>query len=152
MAAQTGTGDAPQRLEVGLKSPVADHVFRLNASFGYIGNVVTDSEEKTLGQFSFQVMDEWKVREGIVLVFGIDYSRFLGAGDDYSVSPRLGFQYDLDSKTRFRTAFTTQTEERSWANAVDLEGNSVAFREPVAVEDLLFVDEKPRLKIGRAHV
>ena len=149
VAAQTGTGDAPQRLEVGLKSPVADHVFRLNASFGYIGNVVTDSEEKTLGQFSFQVMDEWKVREGIVLVFGIDYSRFLGAGDDYSLSPRLGFQYDLDSKTRFRTAFTTQTEERSWANAVDLEGNSVAFREPVAVEDLLFVDEKPRLNNSR---
>ena len=149
VAAQTGTGDAPHRLELGFKSPVENHQFRLNASVGYLGNLVTDSDEKSLGQFSFQVLDEWKVREGIVLVFGLDYSRFLGVGDDFSLSPRLGFQYDLDSKTRFRSAFTTQTEERSWANAVDLEGNSVAFREPVSVEDLLFVDEKPKMNVSR---
>ena len=149
IAAQTGTGDAPQRLDIGLKNPVANHQIRLNASVGYLGQLVADSEEKSLGQFSFQVLDEWKVREGIVLVFGLDYSRFLGAGDDFSISPRLGFQYDLDSKTRFRSAFTTQTEERSWANAVDLEGNSVAFREPVSVDDLLFVDEKPKLNNSR---
>ena len=149
IAAQTGTGDAPQRLDIGLKNPVANHQIRLNASVGYLGQLVADSEEKSLGQFSFQVLDEWNVREGIVLVFGLDYSRFLGAGDDFSISPRLGFQYDLDSKTRFRSAFTTQTEERSWANAVDLEGNSVAFREPVSVDDLLFVDEKPKLNSSR---
>ncbi len=146
VAAQTGTGNAPQRLEVGLKMlPAADHQLRMNASIGSLGKLASGFEERSLGQFSFQLLDEWKVREGIILVVGLDYSRFIGAGDDFSLTPRLGFQYDINSKTRFRSAFTTQTEERSWANAIDLEGNSVSFREPVAIEDLLLVDEKPRM-------
>ncbi len=150
VAAQTGTGNASQRLEVGLKMlPAADHQLRLNASVGVLGKLGSGAEERSLGQFSFQLLDEWKVREGIILVVGLDYSRFIGAGDDFSLSPRLGFQYDIDSKTRFRTAFTTQTEERSWANAIDLEGNTIAFRDPVAIEDLLVDDEKPRMNKSR---
>ncbi len=146
VAAQTGTRNAPQRLEIGLKMlPAADHQLRLNASVGILGNFGSGAEERSLGQFSFQMLDEWKVREGIILVFGLDYSRFVGAGDDFSLSPRLGFQYDINSKTRFRSAYTTQTEERSWANAIDLEGNSVAFHDPVGVEDLLVVNEKPQM-------
>ena len=72
---------------------------------------------KRLGQFSLQGTDEWNVREGVILVFGLDYSRFLGAGDDFSLSPRLGLQFDIDAKTRFRAAYTTQTEERTWSQS-----------------------------------
>ncbi len=149
VAAQTGTGDAPQRIEFGLKSPVANHQVRLNTSVANLGHIIAGTEERSLGQFSFQVLDEWKVREGIVFVFGVDYSRFLGAGDDFSLSPRLGFQYDLNSKTRFRSAFTTQGEERTWANAIDLVGNVIAFPEAVGVEDLVQVDQKPQMNRSR---
>ena len=149
VAAQTGTGHAPQRLELGLKSPAANHHVRLNAAVASLGRMVTNGDDRSLGQFSFQALDEWKIREGIVFVFGVDYSRFLGAGDDFSLSPRLGFQYDLNSKTRFRSAFSTQTEERSWANAIDLEGHSIAFPEPIGVEDLVLVNEKPQLNKSR---
>ncbi len=147
VAAQTGKGkNAQHRLEVGLKtSPAEGHHLRVNTSIGSVGGFSAFGEEKALGQFSFQALDEWKVREGIILVFGLDYSQFFGAGDDFSISPRLGFQYDINSKTRFRSAFTTQTEERSWANAIDLEGHSIAFREPVAIEDLIVVDNKPQM-------
>ena len=65
------------------------------------------------------------------------------------LSPRLGLQFDVNSKTRFRAAFTTQTEEKSWADAIDLEGESVAFTEPVAVEDLVVDGGKPRMNKSR---
>ncbi len=151
IAGQTGTGKiAPQRFEADIKlHPSADHVIRLNSSAGWLGNVSTPNKEKPLGQLSFQALDEWKVREGIIFVFGFDYSRFVGAGDDMSLSPRLGLQYDLNSKTRFRTAFTTQTEEKSWAHSIDLEGESIAFSEPVSVEDLVLVSGKPQMNNSR---
>jgi hypothetical protein len=151
VAAQAAKGkNAPQRIEVGLKTLAADgHQLRLNTSVANLGSFTSNGEDKSLGQFSFQVLDEWRVREGIILVFGLDYSRFIGAGDDFSLSPRLGFQYDINSRTRFRSAFTTQTEERTWANAVDLEGNTVSFREPVAIEDFFIVDNKPQMNKSR---
>jgi len=151
IAGQTGLGKrAPQRFEADVKlRPNAAHQLRLNSSAGWLGNIVSANRERPVGQVSLQALDEWNVREGIIFVFGIDYSRFVGAGDDASLSPRLGLQYDLDSKTRLKTAFTTQTEEKTWAQAMELEGESVAFAEPVAVEDLLTVNGKPQMNKSR---
>jgi hypothetical protein len=151
IAGQTGRGrNAPQRLETGVKFHANDtHDLRFNSSVGMLGNVTTGNRQKTLGQASFQALDEWKVREGVVLVLGVDYSRFFDAGNDSSLSPRFGLQFDLDPKTRVRTALTTQTEEKSWAHAVDLEGESFAFNEPVTVEDLYVVGSKPRMNKSR---
>lgn len=160
IAGQTGTGKiAPQRFETGVKFRADDsHQIRLNASLGRLGSFHLNGEERSLGQVSAQILDEWKVREGVILVFGLDYSRFLGAGDDFSISPRLGLQYDLNPKTRFRAAYTTQTEERSWAHAIELEDAHVIFREPVAIEDLVVESGKPlmnkssRLEFGIERV
>ena len=151
VAGQTGKGrNAPQRIETGLKvRPNSVHQLSFNTSAGRLGNVLIGDHEKALGQVSFQALDEWKFREGVILVFGVDYSRFVGAGTDSSMSPRLGLQFDVNSKTRVRTAFTTQTEERSWARAIDLEGQSVAFSEPVAVQDLVLISGKPQMNKSR---
>lgn len=151
IAAQTGSGKrSPLRLEANLKIDNIDgHQLRFNSSVARIGGTILAGETKPLGQVSFQAFDEWKVREGIILVYGVDYSRFFGAGEDSSLSPRLGLQFDLNSKTRLRTALTTQTEERSWANAIDLEGQSIAFAEPVSIEDLAVADGKPRMNKTR---
>ena len=151
VAGQTGRGrNVPHRLETGIRlRPVENHQFRINSSVGFLGNVLDGDDTNALGQFSFQALDEWKVSEGIIFVFGLDYSRFIGAGSDQSLSPRLGLQYDLNSKTRLRSAFTTQTEERSWANAIDLEGESFAFAEPVSVEDFVVESGKPLMNKSR---
>ena len=151
IAGQTGTGsNTPQRFETAFNfRPSLNHQLRFNTSAGYLGNVSSGNKEKALGQVSFQALDEWKFREGIILVFGFDYSHFLGAGDDSSLSPRLGLQFDLNSKTRLRTAFTTQTEEKTWAHSVDLEGQSIAFSEPVSVDDFVFVSGKPQMNKSR---
>ncbi len=147
LAGQTGIGrNAPQRFEVQAKfRPVEDHQVRLNTSFGSLGSFVSDGEEKGVGQLSVQALDEWRVREGVIVVLGVDYARFIGAGDDFSLSPRLGLQFDLDAKTRFRSAYTTHTEERTWSKAVELEDSQVVFREPASIDDLVIEAGKPLL-------
>jgi chromatin remodeling complex protein RSC6 len=146
---QTGTGKiAPQRFETTLKfRPNESHQVRLTTSAARLGKI--QNSEEQLGQISFQALDEWKVREGVVLVFGVDYSRFLGASDDFSISPRFGLQFDVDAKTRFRTAFTTQTEERTWSHAIELEDSSVVFREQLSSPVVAFEDGKPTMNKSR---
>lgn len=151
LAGQTGLGKAaPQRFETNIKVRANDkHQLRLNASVGRLGSVQTGPRESELGQFSIQGLDEWKVREGVVVVFGFDYSKFVGPGGDFSLSPRLGLQYDIDPKTRFRAAYTTKTEEKNWADAVSLEDTQIAFAEPVSVEDLVVDQGKPQMNKSR---
>lgn len=144
---QSGTNkSAPQRFQTDFKfRPSENHQVRLSGAIAKLGQVKLENQEKSLSQVSFGASDEWKVKEGVILVFGFDYSKFIGAGSDSSVSPRLGFQYDINSKTRFRTAYTTQTEERSWQNVVELEDNQVLFREPASVQDFIVENDKPQM-------
>jgi hypothetical protein len=147
VAGQTGTGSAPQRLETNLKfRPNETHQIRLNTSFGNLGKVKIENNNQTLGQFSVQALDEWKVRDDLILVLGFDYSQFVGAGEDFSITPRVGVQFDLNAKTRIRSAFTAApSEEKNWARAIELEGSSVAFNEPVSIEDFAVENGRPQM-------
>jgi hypothetical protein len=151
VAGQMGAGrSAAQRLDVQAKfRPSDDHQIRINGSAGRFGSLSTGGDDRSLGQLSFQATDEWKIREGVVFVFGLDYSKFIGAGHDFSVSPRLGVQFDVDAKTRFRAAYTTQTEDRDWSRVIELEDAQVTFREPAMVEDLVIEDGKPQMNKSR---
>ena len=148
---QTGTNkSAPKRFQTDFKfRPNENHQIRLSSTVAKLGQVKIGNQEKALSEISFAASDEWKVKEGIILVFGLDYSKFVGAGDDSSLSPRLGFQYDINSKTRFHTAYTAPTEERSWRTAVELENTEILFREPVAVQDVVLENNKPRMNKNR---
>lgn len=150
-AGQAAVGrNAPQRFETQIKYRPSDlHQLRVSTSFGKLGSFGIANAERTLSQFSVQATDEWKVREGVILVFGVDYSRFVGAGDDYSISPRLGFQYDVNAKTRFRAAFTPQTEERTWSRAIELENAEVLFRDAAVVQDFVIESGKPQMNKSR---
>ncbi len=147
VAAQAGVGrNAPLRLETTFKyRPNSDHQLRVVSSFGNFGSIDIGSRRENLSQFSAQAIDEWRIREGVVLVYGIDYSRFLGASNDFAISPRLGFQFDIDPQTRFRTSYTSQTEEQTWSNAIELEDTQVYFREPVAIDDFAVAENGPRM-------
>lgn len=151
LAGQAGAGKrAPQRVETQLKfRPSELHQLRLSTSFANLGSLGPETEEKGLSQISLQASDEWKVREGVILVFGVDYSRFIGASDDFSLSPRLGLQFDVDPKTRFRTAYTTHTEERTWSKAIEFENAQVLFREPAVIQDFVIDNGKPVMNKSR---
>lgn len=151
LAGQAGTSsDAPQRFEASVKYRRGNaHQLKLTSSAGKLGTFTANGRERPLGQVSFQALDEWTVREGLIVVAGLDYSRFIGAGSDSSLSPRFGLQLDLNSKTRFRTAYTAQTEKRNWAQAIELEDTEIAFQEPVAMADLVVDHGRPQLNRSR---
>jgi hypothetical protein len=134
ISGQTGAGKkTPQRLETTANLRVnKNHKLSFKISGAKLGEVkIGENESEDLGQISFQALDEWRVRDGVILVFGVDYSRFVGAGNDSSISPRLGAQFEVDSKTRINTSFTSTTEERNWQQVADLEDTQVIFRQPI---------------------
>ncbi len=147
IAGQSGTNRfAPQRLETTFRfRPNEKHQISLKGSAAKLGAVEIDAAERTLGQVSVQALDEWKIRSGVILVLGFDYSKFVGAGDDSSLRPRFGLQFDADSRTRIRSAYTTAAEERTWASVADLEESQVLFRAPVSMTDFAVENKKPRM-------
>lgn len=142
--------NAPQRFETKFTfRPADDHKVRVNAAIAKLGARRSSLLDRRLGQLSFQATDEWRVREGLVLVYGVDYSKFFGAGNDSSFTPRLGMSFDINERTRLTTAYTTKTETPTWSQALDLEGASVLFREPVFIEDLVVADSRPQMNKSR---
>lgn len=152
-AGQTGTSKlAPNRFEAAIESRLNDsHEVRLSVSAAKVGSFTPagQTDSRDLGQISFQAFDQWQVREGFIFVYGFDYARFVGAGDDAAVSPRLGMQYDLDSRTKLNASYTGATEERTWQSAIDMEGESVLFRGAMPAEKVAEVNDRPVLNRNR---
>jgi hypothetical protein len=116
-----------------------------------------DGSDVGLGQFSVRAVDEWIVRDGIVVVLGLDYSRFIGAGGGRSISPRIGLQFDVNARTRLRAAYAPGGDEGTIQSVAAFEGAQVVFREanarPVAFVDGRAVMERShRLEFGVERV
>lgn len=116
----------------------------------------SDSQSR-MGQISVRAIDEWIVRDGIVIVIGLDYSRFIGAGGARSLNPRIGIQYDANARTRLKAAYAPGGEEGNLQNVVAFEDTQVAFREagkrPIAfVDGRAVMDRSHRLEFGIERV
>ena len=98
--------------------------------WGPVGNG-TDTR-RALGQMSVRAVDEWIVRDGVVVVLGLDYSRFLGAGNGASISPRLGIQFDANARTRVKASFAPGGTESMLQSSASFEGGDVLFKQPMA--------------------
>ena len=160
-AGQTGAdAAAPERFEATTALRVTDR-HRIAVSVGAVrfgtpvwSQVGTDRE---FGQFSVRAVDEWIVRDGIVVVLGLDYSRFIGAGGGRSISPRIGLQFDANARTRLKAAYAPGGDESSIQSVAAFEGHQVVFREgnarPVAFIDGRAVMERShRLEFGVERV
>jgi hypothetical protein len=137
-AGQTGTAlsgsnlGAPQRFEVkGVLRPNNRHRINLGLGAASIGSAAVQSRDvhsaRDLGQFSVRAIDEWVVRDGIVIVLGLDYSRFVGASNAHAFSPRLGVQYDANARTRVRAAYAPGGDEITMQDVVGFEGSQITF-------------------------
>ncbi|HEX7957075.1 MAG TPA: carboxypeptidase-like regulatory domain-containing protein, partial [Pyrinomonadaceae bacterium] len=106
-----------------------------------------------LEQVSVRAVDEWVVRDGVVVVVGLDYSRFVGAGGEGGFTPRLGFAFDANARTRIHASFAPGADAGERADGVEFEDGQVVFKEnagqAVAVIDGRAVLERShRLEFG----
>jgi hypothetical protein len=173
LAGQTGVGpNAPQRLEVSTHvRPAERHRIGVNLgaiSFGApVWRTLTDNSlaepnqrrglQARGGQFSVKAIDEWIIHDGIVVVLGLDYSRFVGAGGDHSINPRIGVQFDANARTRLRVSYAPGGEESRMQSVAPFEGGHVAFtdahKSPIAFVDGRAVMERShRLEFGVERV
>lgn len=150
---QTGTGDAPERLEASTRFRVGErHKVGVTAGgLRYEAPIWTGrvSDQPDLaGQVSLRAVDEWIVRDGIVIVIGLDYSRFIGAGGAQSLSPRFGIQFDANARTRVKAAFASGGDEDGIQSVATFEDEQVVFRRQ-ALRPVAFVDGQAVLE--RSH-
>jgi len=131
---QTGSGaNAPQRFETTARVRLNDR-HRLNVTGGgaRLFNVFDGrtSTRSSLGQMSVRAVDEWIVRDGVVVVMGLDYSRFTGAGNASSITPRLGLQFDANARTRVKASFAPGGDESTQQSSANFEDAQVFFKQP----------------------
>lgn len=134
-AGQTGLGaGAPQRFETTARIQVNDR-HRVDLTGGAMSfstwrpSGLTNSR-RTLGQMSVRAVDEWIVRDGVVVVLGLDYSRFMGVGNAAAISPRLGIQFDANARTRVKAAFAPGASENEQQSSESFEEGDVIFKQP----------------------
>ncbi len=153
IAGQFGVGEgAPQRFESTARVQVNNR-HRLNLTLaGMRADVVnspeTDSQVEPLGQVSMRATDEWVLRDGVVVVFGLDYSRFVGSSNSSSITPRLGVQFDANARTRIRAAYAAGGTEADAQSVVAFEDSQIIFRQPMT-EPLAFVDGQAVMEKSR---
>lgn len=161
-AGQTGTGDAPGRFEATSRVRVNDRhrVGVTAAGVRFATPVWTNKlhdQTDLYGQVSMRAVDEWIVRDGIVIVMGIDYSRFIGAGGAHAITPRFGVQFDANARTRVKAAFASGGEEDGIQSVATFENDQVVFRNqserPVAfIDGQAVLERSHRLEFGVERV
>jgi hypothetical protein len=159
---QTGLGDAPGRFEASSRVRVGNrHRVGLTAGGVRFATPVWTNKLKDQsdlhGQVSLRAVDEWIVRDGIVIVMGIDYSRFIGAGGAHSFTPRFGVQYDANARTRVKAAFASGGDEDGIQSVATFEDDQVVFRSqsarPVAfIDGQAVLERSHRLEFGIERV
>ena len=157
---QTGSGpSAPERLEVTSRVRLADnHNLEMNVGgMRFNSPAFAEFETRPQGQFSIRAVDEWIVRNGVVIVMGLDYARFIGTGGAHSLSPRIGIQFDANARTRVKAAYAPGAEEAETQSVASFEGTDVVFtnsgNRPIAVIDGQAVMERThRLEFGVERV
>ena len=150
---QTGVGDAPGRFEASSRMRVGDrHRVDVTASGVRFANPIwtnrLNDQSDLYGQVSLRAVDEWIVRDGIVIVMGLDYSRFIGAGGAHAFTPRFGVQYDANARTRVKAAFASGGDEDGIQSVASFEDDQVIFRS-LPVRPVAFIDGQAVLE--RSH-
>ncbi len=131
-AGQTGIGaTAPQRFETTARVRLNDrHRLNLNGGTARVFSIDDSADRRSLSQMSVRAVDEWIVRDGVVVVMGLDYSRFMNGGGDSAISPRIGVQFDANARTRVRASYAPGGDETAIQSSASFEDAEVIFRQP----------------------
>jgi len=160
---QTGVGpDAPERFEAATRFRVGErHKVGITGAGLKLGSPVwltrPANQADVLGQVSMRAIDEWIVRDGIVIVMGLDYSKFIGGGGAHAMTPRIGVQFDANARTRVKAAFAAGGDEDGIQSIASFEDDQIVFRQqplrPVAfIDGEAVLERSHRLEFGIERV
>lgn len=93
-----------QRLQTHLKYRFnRNHNLHIGSSFIRFKNLEALPYD-SFSQISFELSDEWKLREGLLIVLGLDYAKPIGQKG--SLNPKVGIEAQLNSSTRVKSSFS----------------------------------------------
>jgi Carboxypeptidase regulatory-like domain len=109
--------------------------------------------QTSLDQISVSATDSWQVFRPLLLIYGFDYSRFVGSVNDRdSVLPRIAVQYSPSSRVRLNAAVTPGASERlNSPEGFNSENIQAAFESApaeVANSDAPILDRSQRFEVG----
>jgi hypothetical protein len=111
-----------------------------------------------LNQLSLSAIDSWQVFQPLLIIYGFDYSRFVGsaAGQRESLLPRLAIQFTPSARTRINAAVRPGASEApKTIEGFSSENINASFEmQPaeVAFNDAPILDRSQRFEIGVERV
>jgi len=154
LAGQLGTNGLARLETTGRLRVGASHLLSVSlggASLPLAFNSAADESQqqgRSLKQVSLRGTDEWVVREGVVVVLGLDYSRFTGAHGAGAFSPRLGFQLETDARTRLNFGYTPGGVNSQPQSVARFEDGAIVFPE-MDEQQIAFVDGRAVMERSR---
>ena len=155
---QLGIGPgAPQRLEASIRNDIGrDH--SVDVTLGY-GRMLVDGEAEPgrLDQYTVQAVDRWQVAGPLVVVYGLNYTRFGGDSSQDAVMPRFGVEFAPNGRTQIFSRLTPGASLDEIAS-FDLETGEVTFVEPARANRSLDrlaeagPDRSRRFEVGVGHL
>ncbi len=163
---QRGVGDlAPQRLAaVATVRPGEAHQVTAMIGYGQVGlsrrhhnarmvNAAPRPDRTSLDQISVSATDSWQVFRPLLVIYGFDYSRFVGDvnGRD-SVLPRFAVQYSPSSRLRMNAAVTPGINQRlnspEGFNSENIHASFESAPAEIAYSDSPIPDRSQRFEVG----
>jgi hypothetical protein len=111
------------------------------------------SKEVSLEQFSVSATDSWQIFQPLLVIYGFDYSRFLGAVNEReSVLPRIALQYTPSSRLRLNAAVTPGNDQRlnssETFNSENIQTTFATSPAEIAYTDAPILDRSQRFEFG----
>jgi len=122
----------PGRFQM-IASTVASEAHQLSAKIGYarLRGIGDSLSAHDLNQLSLAVLDSWQVAGSVVLIYGVDLTRYAGGNAEWVASPRLGVTLNANADTRLSAEyFPVSSQEIQTQGEFNYEGGQVAFASP----------------------
>ncbi len=109
---------------------------------------------RSLDQLSVSAIASWQVIRPLLVIYGFDYSRFIGSAARHndSVLPRFAVQYSPTSRTRLNAALTPGSDQsRQSIESFDTENIQATFENSqadIAFNDYPVLDRSRRFEVG----
>src|SRR5215475_8454752 len=110
-------------------------------------------DQTSLDQISVSATDSWQIFRPLLVIYGFDYSRFVGAVNERdSVLPRLAVQYSPSSRLRLNAAVTPGASERlnslEGFKSENIQASFESAPAEVAITDAPIIDRSQRFEVG----